>query len=60
MKGGSGLCEVLDYQTVGITLAIVRRARDIFWAAVGLMLMTSKSLSQAAVWLKKQATRAGP
>ena len=50
-EGGSGaVAKVLGLTTaVGITLAIVRKSRDIFWTAVGVSLMIQRGLSPAAV-----------
>jgi hypothetical protein len=50
-EGGSGaVAKVLGLTTtVGITLAIVRKSRDIFWTAVGVILMVRRGLSPAAV-----------
>jgi len=50
-EGGSGaVAKVLGLTTaVGITLAIVRKSRDIFWTGVGLVLMIQRGLSPAAV-----------
>jgi hypothetical protein len=50
-EGGSGaVAKVLGFtKAAGITLAIVRKARDIFWTAVGVILMIQRGLSPAAV-----------
>ena len=50
-EGGSGIiAKVLGLtRPVGTTLAIVRKARDLFWTAVGLVLMIQRGLSPAAV-----------
>ncbi len=46
-EAGTGmLSKVLGFTTaVGVTLAIVRKARDIFWSTVGIALMVRKGLS---------------
>ena len=56
-EGGSGaVAKVLGLtKTVGITLAIVRKGRDIFWTAVGVILMIQRGLSPAAVLAEEQA-----
>lgn len=49
-EAGTGmLAKVLGFTTaVGVTLAIVRKARDIFWTAVGVTLMVRRGLSLRA------------
>lgn len=49
-EAGTGmLAKVLGFTTaLGVTLAIVRKARDIFWTAVGVMLMVRRGLSLRA------------
>jgi hypothetical protein len=56
-EGGSGaVAKVLGLTTtVGITLAIVRKSRDIFWTAVGVLLMIQRGLSPAAVLSEEEA-----
>jgi hypothetical protein len=46
-EAGTGmLSKVLGFTTtIGVTLAIVRKARDIFWTAVGVALMVRRGLS---------------
>jgi hypothetical protein len=46
-EGGSGMVtKVLGLtQGVGVTLAIVRKSRDIFWTTVGVALMVRRGLS---------------
>ncbi len=46
-EGGSGMVAgILGLtKTVGVTLAIVRKSRDIFWTAVGVVLMVRRGLS---------------
>jgi hypothetical protein len=43
-EGGTGqVSKVLGYaKDIGVTLAIVRKGRDIFWAAIGLILIWKK------------------
>lgn len=50
-EGGSGaVAKVLGFtKAAGITLAIVRKSRDIFWTGVGVILMIRRGLSPAAV-----------
>lgn len=36
-------------ETTGVTLAIVRKARDVFWAAVGMVLLVQRGLSLRTV-----------
>lgn len=40
---------LLFTETAGVTLAIVRKARDVFWAAVGMGLLLQRGLSLRAV-----------
>jgi hypothetical protein len=56
-EGGSGaVAKVLGLTTtVGITLAIVRKSRDIFWTAVGVILMVQRGLSPAAVLAEEES-----
>lgn len=46
-EAGTGmLAKVLGFTTaVGVTLAIVRKARDIFWASIGVALMVRRGLT---------------
>jgi hypothetical protein len=46
-EAGTGmLSKVLGFTTaIGVTLAIVRKARDIFWTAIGVLLMVRRGLS---------------
>jgi hypothetical protein len=46
-EAGTGmLSKVLGFTTaIGVTLAIVRKARDIFWTSIGVALMVRKGLS---------------
>jgi hypothetical protein len=47
-------------KAVGVTLAIIRKGRDVFWAAVGVALMVRRGLSirsvteESAVAVKKE------
>src|SRR5688572_8860886 len=44
--GSGALAKVLGFtRATGVTLAIVRKARDIFWTAVGVLLMVRRGLS---------------
>ena len=49
-EAGTGmLAKVLGFTTtIGVTLAIVRKARDIFWMSVGVTLMVRRGLSLRA------------
>jgi hypothetical protein len=46
-EGGTGqVSKVLGFaQGIGVTLAIIRKGRDIFWSAIGLVLIWRKGLS---------------
>jgi hypothetical protein len=50
-EAGTGkVSKVLQFtEAVGVTLAIVRKARDVFWAAVGLALLFHRGLSLRTV-----------
>jgi hypothetical protein len=50
-EAGTGmLSKVLGFTTaIGVTLAIVRKARDIFWTSIGVALMVRKGLSLRGV-----------
>jgi Lysylphosphatidylglycerol synthase TM region len=50
-EGGSGkVTKVLGLtETVGVTLAIIRKSRDLFWTAVGVALMVRRGLSPMKV-----------
>jgi hypothetical protein len=50
-EGGSGMVTaVLGLtKTVGVTLAIIRKSRDLFWTAVGVALMVRRGLSPMKV-----------
>ena len=50
-EAGTGmLSKVLGFTTaIGVTLAIVRKARDIFWTAIGAALMVRRGLSLRAL-----------
>ena len=46
-EGGTGqVSKVLGFaRGIGVTLAIIRKGRDIFWSAIGLLLIWRKGLS---------------
>lgn len=46
-EAGTGkVSKILQFtETVGVTLAIIRKARDIFWAAVGVLLLLHRGVS---------------
>ena len=46
-EGGTGqVSKVLGFaRNIGVTLAIIRKGRDIFWSAIGLILIWRKGLS---------------
>jgi hypothetical protein len=50
-EGGTGMVSAILGLTkaVGVTLAIVRKSRDIFWTAVGVALMVKRGLSPIKV-----------
>ena len=50
-EGGTGMVSaVLGLtKTVGVTLAIIRKGRDLFWATIGVALMVRKGLSLKSV-----------
>jgi len=50
-EAGTGkVSKVLQFtEAVGVTLAIVRKARDVFWAAVGLALLIHRGFSLRAI-----------
>jgi hypothetical protein len=56
-EGGSeAVAKVLGFtNAIGTTLAIVRKSRDIFWTAVGVVLMIQRGLSPAAVLSEEQS-----
>ncbi|MGI8838544.1 MAG: lysylphosphatidylglycerol synthase transmembrane domain-containing protein [Pyrinomonadaceae bacterium] len=55
-EGGSGLVSKILGLTrpVGVTLAIVRKARDLFWTAVGVVLMIRRGLSPATALTEEE------
>lgn len=57
-EAGTGmLSKVLGFTTaIGVTLAIVRKARDIFWTAIGLALMVRRGLSLKNLDQQNQTT----
>ncbi len=54
---GSGLlAKVLGFiRATGVTLAIVRKARDIFWTSIGVVLIVRRGLSLRAAALQSEA-----
>lgn len=50
-EAGTGrVSKVLQFtMTTGVTLAIIRKGRDVFWAAVGMILLLQRGLSLRAV-----------
>ena len=50
-EAGTGkISKVLQFtEATGVTLAIVRKARDLFWTAVGLLLLLQRGLSLRTV-----------
>ena len=67
-EAGTGkISKVLQFtEATGVTLAIIRKARDLFWTAVGLMLLLQRGLSlrtvarDAEAALAAQAKRTAP
>lgn len=57
-EAGTGmLSKVLGFTTaIGVTLAIVRKARDIFWTAIGVGLMVSRGFSLKNLDQQNQTT----
>jgi hypothetical protein len=50
-EAGTGrVSKVLQFtMTTGVTLAIIRKARDVFWAAIGMILLLQRGLSLRAI-----------
>lgn len=50
-EAGTGrVAKVLGFtETIGVTLAIIRKGRDVFWAATGMILLLQRGLSLRAV-----------
>lgn len=50
-EAGTGkVSKILQFtETVGVTLAIIRKARDVFWAAVGVSMLVHRGLSLRAI-----------
>jgi len=50
-EAGTGkISKVLQFaEATGVTLAIIRKARDVFWAAIGILLLLQRGLSLRAV-----------
>ncbi len=59
-EAGTGrVSKVLGFtMTTGVTLAIVRKARDVFWAATGMILLLQRGLSLRAVARDAEAAMA--
>ena len=59
-EAGTGrVSKVLQFtMTTGVTLAIIRKARDVFWAAIGMMLLLQRGLSLRAVTREAEAALA--
>src|SRR5437763_6273000 len=59
-EAGTGrVSKVLQFtMTTGVTLAIIRNARDVFWAAIGMMLLLQRGLSLRAVTREAEAALA--
>lgn len=61
-EGGSGMVAAILGLTkaVGVTLAIVRKSRDMFWTAIGVTLMVKRGLSPTAVLVEDKAIKLEP
>src|SRR5947207_5681626 len=59
-EAGTGkVSKVLQFtETVGVTLAIIRKARDVFWAAVGVALLFHRGISLRGVAADAEAALA--
>src|SRR5207247_183525 len=59
-EAGTGkISKILQFaEATGVTLAIVRKARDVFWAAVGIILLLQRGLSLRAVTRDAEAALA--
>lgn len=59
-EAGTGkISKVLQFaEATGVTLAIIRKARDVFWAATGLLLLLQRGLSLRAVARESEAALA--
>jgi hypothetical protein len=42
-------------KALGVTLAIVRKSRDLFWTAIGVLLMVRRGLSLHTLSLEEEA-----
>jgi hypothetical protein len=53
-EAGTGkVADILQYTwTTGVTLTIIRKARDVFWTMVGILLLIQRG------WILRSATRA--
>jgi len=59
-EAGTGrISKILQFaEATGVTLAIVRKARDVFWAAVGIILLLQRGLNLRAVARESEAALA--
>ena len=59
-EAGTGrVSKVLQFtMTTGVTLAIIRKGRDLFWAAIGMILLLQRGLSLRAVTREAEAALA--
>ena len=59
-EAGTGrMSKILQFaEATGVTLAIVRKARDVFWAAVGMIFLLQRGLSLRAVASESEAALA--
>ena len=54
--GTGSVSKILSFtETTGVTLAIIRKARDLFWASVGIVLLFQRSLSLRAKGRQSQS-----
>src|SRR5437588_9014214 len=59
-EAGTGrVSKVLQFtMATGVTLAIIRKARDVFWAAIGMILLLQRGLSLRAITREAEAALA--
>lgn len=59
-EAGTGkISKVLQFtEATGVTLAIIRKARDVFWAAIGMILLLQRGLSLRALARESEAALA--
>lgn len=59
-EAGTGkISKVLQFaEATGVTLAIIRKARDVFWAAIGMLLLLQRGLTLRAVARASEAALA--